>query len=396
MSGGVTRLHECILIKCRARTIPTRTGRPDARPSAGRSKVSARRKWGSTLFQLPTLTTELSPAVEITRMPADPHHAVHRAAAAQHPATHEQALRTLARGIRSVRNPPHYPGELARLHGQAGYVDIRVPVQAAGLQEKHPRAAVRAQAIGKNATGGSTPDDDVVPRLHLRHLVTLSLSLWTRSLMSASKYRQLYALLLGPSRSEYDQHSGLVCTGGFPLNNDTEAKIAITEVIYRDSSGARSHGQRSRRYRLASGRHGRLRPDLPRAGRRVARCMWANHAALAGHSHQVTNILIDVDGDSAGSEAYVTGFLWNVSDAGTVSHMVAIGRYLDRWSFRAGVWAIDHRRFVYDAVLPSDSSDRSLFGRLATQRSPRQSAARRDQTDPSYKVVGRLTPGLTV
>ena len=123
---------------------------------------------------------------------------------------------------------------------------------------------------------------------------------------------------------------------GFPLNRDTEAKIAITEVIYRTVGRSIAwtgisptpSGIRTARPTTAPTFHGPAGELLD--------VMWVNHAALAGHLHQVTNILIDVDGDSAGSEAYVTGFLWNESDAGIVSHMVAIGRYLDRWSRREG------------------------------------------------------------
>jgi hypothetical protein len=180
------------------------------------------------------------------------------------------------------------------------------------------------------------------------------------------------------------------------LNSDTEAKIAITEVIYRYCRALDRMDRELADTVWHPDGTADYGPTFHGPAGELLDVMWVNHAALGGHSHQVTNILIDVDGDSAGSEAYVTGFLWNVSDAGIVSHMVAIGRYLDRWSCREGTWAIDHRRFVYDAVFPSDSSDRSIFGRLATERSPRTSAARRNQSDPSYKVVGRLTPGLMV
>jgi hypothetical protein len=112
-----------------------------------------------------------------------------------------------------------------------------------------------------------------------------------------------------------------------------------------------------------------------------------------GHSHQVTNILIEVDGHRASSEAYVTGTLWNASESGRLSYMVALGRYLDRWSCRDGVWAIDHRLFVYDVVLSPEGDQtadggREVLGRLAARRDPRRTLARRDRTDPSYQVLG--------
>src|SRR5258708_277930 len=85
--------------------------------------------------------------------------------------------------------------------------------------------------------------------------------------------------------------------------------------------------------------------------------MWASHAKLLGHSHQVTNVLIEVDGDRAASEAYVTGTLWDLTETGALSQLVAVGRYLDRSSRPDGRCAIGHRQFVYDAVFTPAPSD---------------------------------------
>jgi hypothetical protein len=64
-----------------------------------------------------------------------------------------------------------------------------------------------------------------------------------------------------------------------------------------------------------------------------------------GTSHQVTNVLIEVDGDRATSECYVTAA--NKRRGGT-DLLVIRGRYQDRWSCRDGEWRIDHRRFTED------------------------------------------------
>jgi hypothetical protein len=177
------------------------------------------------------------------------------------------------------------------------------------------------------------------------------------------------------------------------MDEDSEAKQAITEVIYRYCRAL----DRMDRELADSVWHPDGTADYgptfqgPAAG--LLDCLWSNHAKLLGHSHQVTNILIEVRGDRAGSEAYVTGTLWNRSDSGVLTHMVALGRYLDRWSRRDGVWAIDHRRFVYDLAYssppptPGDAHGDGLT-RLATQRDPRHTAARRDREDPSYSVIG--------
>jgi hypothetical protein len=99
-----------------------------------------------------------------------------------------------------------------------------------------------------------------------------------------------------------------------------------------------------------------------------------SHRAKLGHSHQITNILIRVDGDRAASEAYVTATLRFEQD-GVLRQATIQGRYLDRWSRRAGRWAIDHRHFVHDLDAVQDV--------VATRFT---SWGRRDRDDPSYAL----------
>jgi SnoaL-like protein len=110
--------------------------------------------------------------------------------------------------------------------------------------------------------------------------------------------------------------------------------------------------------------------------------VWTQHAGMMGHSHQITNILIDVDGAHAASEAYVTAALRLPADDGAqATEIVSRGRYVDTWSRRDGRWAIDHRRFAEDftstyqvtAMEPADAELRT---------------GRRDRDDPSYAVLG--------
>jgi len=89
----------------------------------------------------------------------------------------------------------------------------------------------------------------------------------------------------------------------------------------------------------------------------------------------------------------VTGTIWDLTDAGALRHLVAVGRYLDRWSRRDDRRAIGHRPFVDDAVFTPTPSDptaptASVFSRLAARRGPRQTAGRRD-SDRSYDVLTR-------
>src|SRR5260370_6939854 len=71
------------------------------------------------------------------------------------------------------------------------------------------------------------------------------------------------------------------------------------------------------------------------------------HSQVLTHSHQVTNIIIELDGDRAGSEAYVTATL-RIERDGKLMQMVVLSRYIDTWSRRAGPWPIANRAAVLD------------------------------------------------
>jgi hypothetical protein len=82
--------------------------------------------------------------------------------------------------------------------------------------------------------------------------------------------------------------------------------------------------------------------------------LWKIHARMDALSHQVTNILIEVDGDSATSATHVTAALqWPTRET------VVRGRYLDTWSRRGGEWRIDVRRFVpaFFQTFPREGDD---------------------------------------
>ena len=104
--------------------------------------------------------------------------------------------------------------------------------------------------------------------------------------------------------------------------------------------------------------------------------MWKVHAGMQAHSHQMTNILIELGGDQAASETYVTVVLRTRADAAL--DIFVRGRYLDRWSRRNGVWAIDHRIHVPDhaTTLP------------VPEGTPAEAAGARDRSDPSYPLFG--------
>jgi SnoaL-like domain len=82
-------------------------------------------------------------------------------------------------------------------------------------------------------------------------------------------------------------------------------------------------------------------------GRGVIDLICSQHQHLLCHSHQVSNILIELDGDTAGSEAYVTANLR--LQAGEQLKQISIwARYIDQWSRRNGRWGIDKRTVIVD------------------------------------------------
>jgi ketosteroid isomerase-like protein len=111
--------------------------------------------------------------------------------------------------------------------------------------------------------------------------------------------------------------------------------------------------------------------------------VWIAHAGMQAHSHQITNILVDVaeDGGTAVSEAYVTVCLrTNADDAGRSFDVVDRGRYLDHWKRQpTGSWRIASRRYRSDIHHASDASTSPPV------------TTRRDRSDPSYELFGDVS-----
>ena len=106
--------------------------------------------------------------------------------------------------------------------------------------------------------------------------------------------------------------------------------------------------------------------------------------SFANHSHQITNILIRLNGDDrAVSEAYFTASLHTEPKNGIVTEHLWRGRYLDRWSRRAGKWGIEHRQVLFDSYTPYDFSAERLKGAPLA-------LVRRDEDDPSYDHLANV------
>lgn len=69
---------------------------------------------------------------------------------------------------------------------------------------------------------------------------------------------------------------------------------------------------------------------------------------LTHTSHKIFNMLIELNGDTATSEAGVDCKLGFVGKEGPCE-LLLLGRYLDRWEKRDGVWKVAHRRSAVDS-----------------------------------------------
>ena len=99
------------------------------------------------------------------------------------------------------------------------------------------------------------------------------------------------------------------------------------------------------------------------------------HAHLLHHSHQMSNIVIELDGNRAGSESYVTATL-RLNRGDGLKQMTVWSRYIDTWSKRDGRWALDHRIAIrdFDEIRAATAMNDHDWGQ-------------RDRSDPSYGVL---------
>jgi hypothetical protein len=85
------------------------------------------------------------------------------------------------------------------------------------------------------------------------------------------------------------------------------------------------------------------------------------HRSADATSHQLSNILIEVAGDGATSESYVTACIRHGPH-----DVVVRGRYVDTWSRRDGEWRIDERRFHQDITQVFQVTQQFPPGRAST------------------------------
>lgn len=110
-------------------------------------------------------------------------------------------------------------------------------------------------------------------------------------------------------------------------------------------------------------------------GKGVIDTICKHHLGLLSHSHQVTNILIGLDGDQAGSESYVYGTM-RMEQGGKLMQLGVWARYLDKWEKREGRWGLVRRMVVYDH---EEIREATSMGQ--------EIRSTRDADDPSYQFL---------
>lgn len=113
-------------------------------------------------------------------------------------------------------------------------------------------------------------------------------------------------------------------------------------------------------------------------GKGVIDLICENHLGCLHHSHQISNILIDLNGDRAGSESYCTASLRMIRD-GKLVQITVWARYVDQWSRRDGRWGLDKRTTIRDFDEIREVTELQRYA-----------AGTRDRTDPSYAAIGGI------
>ncbi len=113
----------------------------------------------------PAAIAELCPMVEILGLAADIDHPVDRTRPAEHPPARIGDRASRGAGVGLGLEAPGQGRMVQQLHVACRYVDQRVPVAPARLDQHHPCARVLRQAVGEHTARRTSANDDVI-RLH--------------------------------------------------------------------------------------------------------------------------------------------------------------------------------------------------------------------------------------
>lgn len=175
--------------------------------------------------------------------------------------------------------------------------------------------------------------------------------------------------------------------------DEAVAKLAITDVLHRYARGL---DRMDLAMTLSCWHEGGTDDHAPLFSGTAAGFLdwlWPVHAAMDVTRHIISNVMIEVDGDRAGSECYWMVTL-RVRHEGTRYDIVGQGRYVDTWERIDGVWGIRHRQSIGDwgRIEPVGMvAGEPGVPVLIMPNNPE--AARpiwaRDKTDHSYRVLTR-------
>lgn len=136
------------------------------------------------------------------------------------------------------------------------------------------------------------------------------------------------------------------------------AKQEITEVLYRR---ARAGDRRDVELALSCYHEGATEEHEGFTGtaaeftRNVSMISPRSKAPVTCLWHLISNILIELDEDAADVESYHIAVVVRDEEAGEIQSFIG-GRYLDKFAFRDGRWAITHRDVVFDWSRVGDRS----------------------------------------
>lgn len=111
----------------------------------------------------------------------------------------------------------------------------------------------------------------------------------------------------------------------------------------------------------------------------VDQCLAGREKNDFSSSHQITNTLVKINGDKAGTESYGVCFKLQDAGDGTYTMPVSVVRYCDQWEKRNGEWRIIHR------VSPIDAKGEVVGVRADLAED--QYEYRRDTDDVSYDAL---------
>lgn len=107
--------------------------------------------------------------------------------------------------------------------------------------------------------------------------------------------------------------------------------------------------------------------------------------------HSMTNVLIDLDGDTATAESYVVTFSAVRTPDGPGSSFVG-ARILDRFERRDGRWGIAHRALLWEWSHDAPAAETWLFGMLAGDTAALKRGGK-FPADPVYTANGVAEEG---